>query len=113
MSEPQLHSSIVALVSLASGIAAKHPAMGLCQLDKLRQMGVPESQIQAVIEIARHIRDEAAQQLDSAFDAKYSVASVADSVQAEPVSKPKIKIGIPIKGENACCTPTKSGQACC
>ncbi len=37
MSEPQLHSSIVALASLAAGIAAKHPDMGLCQLDKLKE----------------------------------------------------------------------------
>ena len=50
--DSQLDSSIVALISLASGIAAKHPAMGMCQLDKLRQMGVSESQINTAIEIA-------------------------------------------------------------
>jgi hypothetical protein len=114
MSEPQLHSSIVALVSLASGIAAKHPDMGLCQLDKLRKMGVPETQIQSVIEIARHIRDEAAQKLDAAFDAKGCPPEGECCAPVETAAKPKIKIGIPIKGEgSACCTPTKSGQSCC
>ena len=66
--QPQLHGSIVAMVSLAAGIAAKHPDMGLCQLKKLREMGVPEHHIGTVIEIARHIRDEAAQKLDALFD---------------------------------------------
>jgi hypothetical protein len=114
MSEPQLHSSIVALVSLASGIAAKHPDMGLCQLEKLRQMGVPESQIQSVIEIARHIRDEAAQKLDIAFNAKCCPDESDCHTPVAPVIKPKIKIDIPVKSENsACCTPTKSGQSCC
>ena len=42
MSAPELHSSIIALVSLASGIASKHPDMGLCQLEKLRAMGIPD-----------------------------------------------------------------------
>jgi len=60
MSAPELHSSIIALVSLASGIASKHPDMGLCQLEKLRGMGIPDEQIATVIEIARHIRDKAA-----------------------------------------------------
>ncbi|MGB3918270.1 hypothetical protein J9253_01035 [Thiothrix litoralis] len=104
MSEPQLHSSIVALVSLASGIASKHPDMGLCQLDKLRQMGVPEAHICSVIEIARHIRDEAAQKLDVAFDAKCCAVEPA---------KPKM-LNIAVKAEAAsCCTPTASGQSCC
>lgn len=96
---PQLHSSIVAMVSLASGIAAKHPDMGQCQLERLRQAGVPQPQIDAVIEIARHIRDEAAQKFDAAFDTATAVAS-ADKSGVE-------------KGESACCTLTASGQSCC
>ncbi len=64
----ELHSSIVALVSLASGIASNHPAMGQCQLAKLRSMGISEEQIATVVEIARHIRDEANEKLDSTFD---------------------------------------------
>jgi len=99
--EPPLHSSIIALVSLASGIAAKHPDMGLCQLDKLRHMGIAESQIQTVIEIARHIRDEAAQKLDYAFDEKSAKESTAgDKVEEQ-------------KTGQACCSSTASGQSCC
>jgi len=93
MSAPQLHSSIVAMVSLASGIAANHPAMGQCQLERLRHAGVPQAQIDAVIEIARHIRDEAAEKLDFAFDH----AAGGDA---------------PVEVE-ACCTSTASGQSCC
>lgn len=97
MSQTELHSSIVALISLAAGIAAKHPAMGLCQLERLRSQSVPENQIQAAIEIARHIRDEAAEKLDAAFDE-----------QAGGASEPQTA-----KEGEACCTPTASGQACC
>ena len=98
--QPALHSSIVALVSLASGIAAKHPDMGLCQLDKLRHMGIAESQIQTVIEIARHIRDEASQKLDYAFDSK---STSQDDVIEESIEE---------TGQ-ACCSTTASGQSCC
>ena len=97
MSAPQLHSSIVAMVSLASGIAANHPAMGQCQLDRLRAAGVPQPQIDAVIEIARHIRDEASEKLDFAFDeAAGGIIEVASE-----------------EGEACGCTPTASGQSCC
>ena len=96
--QPQLHSSIVAMISLASGIASRHPDMGLCQLERLRNAGVPEHQIDAVIEIARHIRDEASQKLDAAFDEKAKLAKPDE----EPVSE-----------ESCCCTPTPSGQSCC
>ena len=103
--QPQLHSTIVAMVSLASGIASNHPDMGQCQLDRLRQAGVPQHQIDAVIEIARHIRDEAAQKLDAAFDAR-----------AGQAAKPKVEKGrrldVPVT-EAACCTPTPGGRSCC
>ena len=99
--QPQLHSSIVAMVSLASGIASGHPAMGQCQLERLRNAGVPEHQIAAVIEIARHIRDEAAEKLDFAFDEKAG-KGVAEMGVAEETS-----------GEACGCTPTPSGQSCC
>ncbi|HEY0721326.1 MAG TPA: hypothetical protein VGE50_08735 [Gammaproteobacteria bacterium] len=98
--QPPLHSSIVAMVSLAAGIAAKHPAMGLCQLQRLRDYGVPEHQIAAVIEIARHIRDEAAQKLDAEFEEK---------------SKPAKK-SIPVMAAESTgcgCSTTSSGQSCC
>jgi len=99
---PQLHSSIVALISLASGIAAKHPDMGLCQLNKLRHMGIPDSQIETVIEIARHIRDEAAQKLDTAFDEKSGKEASSQEFHSE----------VEPSGQ-ACCSSTPSGQSCC
>ena len=98
--QPPLHSAIVAMVSLAAGIAAKHPDMGLCQLQRLRDQGVPEHQIDTVIEIARHIRDEAAAKLDHAF---------AEAQAPKPTGRP---LGIPVAAA-ACCTPTPSGKACC
>jgi len=97
--QPQLHNSIVAMVSLASGIASNHPAMGQCQLERLRGYGVPENQIDAVIEIARHIRDEAIEKLDFAFDEKAGATMPAPVEIAE--------------GEACGCTPTPSGQSCC
>ncbi|HEY0635829.1 MAG TPA: hypothetical protein VGE00_10640 [Gammaproteobacteria bacterium] len=99
--QPPLHSSIVAMVSLAAGIAAKHPAMGLCQLQRLRDYGVPEHQIATVIEIARHIRDEAAQKLDGEFDEK-----------AKPVQK-SLPIMAAESAEGCGCSTTSSGQSCC
>jgi hypothetical protein len=99
---PQLDSTIVALVSLASGIAAKHPDMGLCQLDKLRHMGIPDSQIETVIEIARHIRDEAAQKLDMAFNEKSGMAVNSQEAAIDTESS-----------SQSCCSSTASGQSCC
>ena len=98
--EPQLHSSIVSMVSLAAGIAAGHPSMGSCQLKRLREQGVPAHQIQMVVEIARHIRAEAAQQSDADLDKLLRgddapvLASVDESATA------------------GCCT-TAGGQSCC
>ena len=108
MSAPELHSSIIALVSLASGIAAKHPDMGLCQLEKLRNMGIPDEQIATVLEIARHIRDEAAQKLDAAFDEKAGIALPKPQPAAKP-AMPELKV---TTGES-CCSSTPSGQSCC
>jgi len=95
--QPQLHGNIVAMVSLASGIAANHPAMGQCQLDRLRHTGIPEHQIAAVIEISRHIRDEAAEKLDFAFD------RAANDGAPIPAND----------GKTCGCSPTESGQSCC
>jgi len=96
----ELHSSIVALVSLASGIASNHPAMGQCQLAKLRSMGITEEQIATVIEIARHIRDEAAQKLDSAFD--QAAFGEQEAIETTEVA-----------ATQSCCSTTASGQSCC
>lgn len=56
-----LPPAILAMVSLAANIAANHPKKGLCQLERLRSLGVPEAQIDIVVDIARHLRDEAGQ----------------------------------------------------
>jgi hypothetical protein len=95
MSDTPLHPSIVALVSLAANIAANHPKQGLCQVDRLKAYGVSQAHIDAVVEIARHIRNEAGEKLDYSFD------------QAMTNSAPA-----PTEG-GACCTPTASGQSCC
>ncbi|MDO9386457.1 MAG: hypothetical protein Q7T65_07090 [Thiobacillus sp.] len=100
----ELHPSIVALVSLAANIAANHPKQGLCQVDRLKGYGVSREQIDAVIEIARHIRDEAAQSLDTSFDEAYA----ASAKPADPFAK----IGV-VESGAACCTPTPSGKSCC
>lgn len=99
----ELHPSIVALVSLAAGIASNHPAQGLCQLDRLKQYGVTREHIDSVIEIARHIRDEAAQQLDTRFDVARDGRGSAHPFEAVSVTG---------SGES-CCTPTPSGRSCC
>ena len=95
--KPQLHSSIVAMISLASGIASRHPDMGLCQLERLRSAGIPEYQIETVIEIARHIREEASEKVDAAFDEKAGLKEEATQTEATSCG----------------CTPTPSGQSCC
>ncbi|MEW5892830.1 MAG: hypothetical protein AB1697_06805 [Pseudomonadota bacterium] len=120
----ELHPSIVALVALAANIAAKHPKQGLCQLDKLRQYNVPQAHIDTVIEIARHIRDEAGQLLDASFDAARAagntqVAQAAPAqVTPEHAAKPKVAKGKPLnvaiaEAGGACCTPTPGGKSCC
>ena len=91
--QPQLHSSIVAMISLASAIASRHPDMGLCQLERLRNAGIPEHQIETVIEIARHIRDEASDKVDFASD--------------------KVDFAFDAESASCACTPTLSGQSCC
>lgn len=97
MNEVDLHPSIVALVALAANIAANHPKQGLCQVERLRSMGVSQGHIDTVVEIARHIRDEAAQQLDHRFDEAMAAGTQSTGVAAG----------------QACCTPTAHGQACC
>lgn len=102
----ELHPSIVALVSLAANIASNHPKQGLCQVERLKDYGVTREQIDLVVEIARHIRDEAAQLLDAQLDAAL----------AAPAPSPNERLAaIPIATSSAatCCTQTPSGQSCC
>ena len=100
----ELHPSIVALVSLAANVASNHPGQGLCQIDRLKGYGVSREQIDTVIEIARHIRDETAQKLDAKFDAAYAshFPRAADTLSA-----------IAVGDGGACCTATPSGKSCC
>jgi hypothetical protein len=100
----ELHPSIVALVALAANIAANHPKQGLCQVDRLKAYGVSRQQIDAVIEIARHIRDEAAQNLDASFDEAYAACN-------KPADR-LARIAVVESGAD-CCTPTPSGKSCC
>lgn len=99
-----LHPSIVALVSLAANIASNHPGQGLCQIDRLKDYGVSREQIDTVIEIARHIRDETAQANDAKFDDAYATHF--------PRAAKKLA-GMAVAESNACCTPTPSGKSCC
>lgn len=103
MSTPELHQSIVAMVSLAADIASNHPKNGQCKIDRLLGYGVPMAHIETVVEIARHIRDEAAQKMDASFDA----AMAARLSGGAPAPAPAVAEG------EACCTPTKSGKSCC
>jgi len=121
--QPQLHSSIVAMISLASGIASRHPDMGLCQLERLHSAGIPEHQINAVIEIARHIRDEASQKVDATFDEKAQIVEVASPAETSAccgTQEPEVEqsgccndtTAEPVIEESCGCTPTTGGQAC-
>jgi hypothetical protein len=101
-----LSPTIIALVSLAANIAANHPKKGLCQLERLRGYGVTEAQIDMVVDIARHLRDEAGQMLDAQFneEARLTIAP-APAVAA---------CSAPVDPAAACgCTPTAKGNACC
>jgi hypothetical protein len=94
-----LPPTMLALVSLAANIAANHPKKGLCQLERLRSLGVPQAQIDMVIDIARHLRDEAGQIIDSEFNAAFAPATKV----VEPAAA----------SAGSCCTPTAKGNACC
>jgi hypothetical protein len=125
MADSPLHPSIVAMVSLAANIAANHPKNGLCQLERLRGFGIAEEQIDMVVDIARHIRDEAGRMQDHAFNeaAKLAVAPVAvaprEAESGVRKAKPAPARCVPsgtIATEAlkaACCTPTAKGNSCC
>jgi hypothetical protein len=102
MTDSPLHPSIVAMVSLAANIAANHPKKGLCQIERLRGYGVTEEQIDMVVDIARHLREEAGQMLDAAFDE-----------EATPVAVPP-GLTLAVEPANSCgCAPTAKGNVCC
>lgn len=103
-----LHPSIVAMVSLAANIAANHPKKGLCQIERLRGYGITEEQIDMVVDIARHLRDEAGQMLDAAFDEEARPGGVPSGLTfSEPPAQ------APAQAASCGCTPTAKGNACC
>jgi uncharacterized BrkB/YihY/UPF0761 family membrane protein len=89
----------LALASLAAFIAANHPKKGLCQLDILRNLNVPQAHVDLIVDIARHLRDEAGQIIDSEFNAAFASATKA----VEPATA----------SADSCCTATTKGNACC
>lgn len=106
--QPPLHPSIIALVSLAANIAANHPKKGLCQIERLRGYGVSDEQIDMVVDIARHLRDEAGQMLDAEFNVESKLA-----VPPAPTSTSCCAPAEPPPNTACSCTPTAKGNACC
>jgi hypothetical protein len=85
-------------------------------VERLLGYGVSREQIDLVVEIARHIRDEAAQILDAQFDAALTAPAPVPGPTAPGPTAPSPKerlAAIPIATAGACCTPTPSGQSCC
>jgi len=103
MADSPLHPSIVAMISLAANIAANHPKKGLCQLERLRGLGISDEQIDMVVDIARHLRDEAGQMLDAEFNIEARITAAAAPLAVPPAPSTKA----------ACCTPTAKGNSCC
>lgn len=110
MNETPLHPSIIAMVSLAASIAASHPKKGLCQIERLRGYGVTDEQIDMVVDIARHLRDEAGEMLDAAFNEEVQLA-----IPPVPASTGCCAPDTPNAAsvESCGCTPTAKGNACC
>lgn len=114
MNETPLHPSIIAMVSLAANIAANHPKKGLCQIERLRGYGVTDEQIDMVVDIARHLRDEAGQMLDAAFDEEARLAVAPAPTQCCPPAASAAASATSATSAASCgCTPTAKGNACC
>ncbi len=114
MADSPLHPSIVAMVSLAANIAANHPKNGLCQLERLRGFGIAEEQIDMVVDIARHIRDEAGQMQDASFDKVAMLAPAPVPVAFVPrAAQAGVGSAAPVASAAPCCTPTANGNSCC
>ncbi|OQX16691.1 MAG: hypothetical protein BWK76_11175 [Desulfobulbaceae bacterium A2] len=108
MSDCPIDRVTLALVSLAANIAANHPKKGLCQLERLRGYGVPEEQIEIVVDIARHLRKEAGEMLDCEFDRESRPES-----EAAPVTAP-VSLATAQSVPGACdCAATAKGNSCC
>lgn len=101
--ELPLDPAVIAMVSLAANIAANHPKKGLCQIERLRGYGISDEQIDMVVDIARHLRDEAGEMLDAAFNEEAGLKAAPQPCCA-PAAAPTAQ---------ACCTPTAKGNPCC
>ncbi|MRR52244.1 MAG: hypothetical protein EG825_15275 [Rhodocyclaceae bacterium] len=101
--ELPLDPTTIALVSLAANIAANHPKKGLCQIERLRGYGIRDEQIDMVVDIARHLRNEAGEMLDAAFNEEAGLKP-----DAAPCCASAAESAAP-----ACCTPTAKGNPCC
>jgi hypothetical protein len=102
------------MVSLAANIAANHPKKGLCQIERLRGYGVTEEQIDMVVDIARHLRDEAGQMLDAEFNVEAQLAVPPVPQKGFPLVTPTSCCAPATPSEASCgCTPTPKGNACC
>lgn len=106
MADCVLDRITLAMVSLAANLAANHPKKGLCQLERLRSYGVSEKKIAMVVDIARHLRNEAGEMLDAEFDREAQGEEAAPAMAA-PLSLDTVSAG-------ACgCSTTAKGNACC
>ena len=99
-----LDPAVIAMVSLAANIAANHPKKGLCQIERLRGYGISNDQIDMVVDIARHLRDEAGEMLDAAFNEEAGLNVKSAPCCCAPAPEPTAQ---------ACCTPTAKGNPCC
>ncbi|MFP4561261.1 MAG: hypothetical protein ACLFRB_08770 [Thiohalorhabdus sp.] len=113
---PELHPSIVALATLAAGVAGGHPSQPRCQLNRLREMGIPESQIATVVELARHVRDEADARNDEDLNAALGIGPAAEEQEAGGGCCGGEQESAPEETSGGCCgsepQPAKSGSCC-
>lgn len=110
MTDFLLDPETLALISLAANIAANHPKKGLCQLERLRNYGVSEKKIAIVVDIARHLRDEAGEMLDAEFDREAGAREATPPQTAVPAS---LAIMADSEPGDCCCSTTAKGNPCC
>ncbi|WP_291525168.1 hypothetical protein [Acidithiobacillus sp.] len=87
MVNPVINPITLALITLSAQVAAQHPGHGKCQLDRLKTLGVAQEDVETVLEIARHIREEVTTRFDEALDAVLlATLTSATPQRAEAVS---------------------------
>jgi hypothetical protein len=84
-----------------------HAPTGMLIFEQVMYRAANACGLADMIEIARYLRDEAAQLLDARFDEALAQAFT-------PSSQDRLAaISISAAPAGTCCTPTPSGQACC